>query len=205
MLAEYQCTKLKMDFDLFDIIMTVVAAIACVAVAAMALHRRRRDVEPEMDDRQDIRDRQADMVLQNLYFGFSCIESKEHFRRSLLRLSAQNKREELHDRLSHGDIDGDLSELYGTFDRMFLELYPDFTGNLSRLLPDDEQLPALAPGTLNSELRVLALMKLGDGDIKHIAKVLHLTVATVYNYRSKYRGKIRCGEGETFESVVRRL
>ncbi len=145
------------------------------------------------------------MMLGNLDFNFSCIEARERYRKNLLILSAQNRREELHKRLSNRDIDDDLLQLYANFDSAFLKLYPDFIPNLQNMLAVGEQLAPLPQGTLNSELRVLAMIKLGETDLRHIADVLNISVATVYNYRSKYRNKLSLGQGEDFSEVIRRL
>lgn len=200
------------------LICTTLAAIASAVVVAIVSGRRSRatssstattddfvtpqpavTVAPSRDDRLDT------LLKHNLEFGFASIESREHYRKNLLILSAQNKREELHNRLSHRDIDDDLAQLYSDFDAMFLQLYPDFLDNLNRLLPDGDKLPPLPAGSLNSELRVLSLMKLGDTDIRHIAKVLNLSVATVYNYRSKYRNRIAAANDINLEDAIRNL
>ncbi|MGB4017118.1 MAG: hypothetical protein WBK85_07585, partial [Petrimonas mucosa] len=59
-------------------------------------------------------------------------------------------------------------------------------------------------GELNNELRIFALMKLGITDMKQIADFLHYSVQTVYNYRSKVKGKAKL-TGEEFEEMVLKI
>ena len=44
-------------------------------------------------------------------------------------------------------------------------------------------------GILNTELRIFALMKLGITESAEIARFLHCSQSTVYNYRTRYRAK----------------
>lgn len=100
----------------------------------------------------------------------------------------------------------DLNEFFLAFDRSVLELYPSFVKEVNALLKrncqytvkynQDHHLP-----TLNTELRILALLRLGFGDNKEIARIFRFTVQTVYNYRSK--AKARAINEDTFEDDIK--
>lgn len=140
----------------------------------------------------------------DLCICFSRVADKERYRKGLLRLSAANRREELHSRLSQSDMDEDLYPVYANFDKTFLSLFPDFFNRFNSLLPENERIAMRQDGTLTSEMRVFAMMRLGISDIKQIATALHLSVATVYNYRSRYRNSITEATGD-FEGSIRSL
>lgn len=91
-------------------------------------------------------------------------------------------------------------EFYEMFDNAFLHIYPTFIQDVNALLRDDSKM-AVQPGELmNTDLRILALMRLGIDDCSHIARVLNYSVNTIYAYRNKMRN--RAINRETFESSV---
>lgn len=98
----------------------------------------------------------------------------------------------------------ELKELYAVFDQTFLSIYPDFVSELNKLLRVEERYPMDDSLSLNHELRVFALIRLGITDANKIASFLHYALRTVYNYKSKVRSKAM-GEGEDFEDRVRRV
>ena len=103
-------------------------------------------------------------------------------------------------KLSTDELEKDISELHANFDKTFLALYPNFVSEFNSLLRTDEQYYP-DRGELNNELRIFALIKLGITDMKQIADFLHYSVQTVYNYKSKVKGKARLG-GDQFEEMI---
>lgn len=103
-------------------------------------------------------------------------------------------------KLSTDELEKDISELHTNFDKTFLALYPDFVSEFNSLLRPDEQYSP-ERGELNNELRIFALIKLGITDMKQIADFLHYSVQTVYNYKSKVKGKAVI-ESDQFEEMI---
>ena len=89
------------------------------------------------------------------------------------------------------------------FDKAVLTLWPDFVGRVNALLSPDRQLVPTAEGRLNTELRLLAFMRLGFDDSSRIARLLGLTLNTIYTYRNK--AKSRALNRETFEADIRAI
>ena len=81
----------------------------------------------------------------------------------------------------------ELKEFYHNFDTTFLGLFPSFIGEFNRLLADDARIGVRRPGSLTTELRIFALVRLGITDTATIAALLHCSVNTVYSYRSRMR------------------
>ena len=98
----------------------------------------------------------------------------------------------------------ELKELYANFDHAFLNIYPTFVEEFNTLLRIEERYPVMSDKSLNQELRVFALIKLGIKDINKIAVFLHYTPRTVYNYRSKIKSKA-LNTDEDFEEKVKLL
>lgn len=98
----------------------------------------------------------------------------------------------------------ELKEFYANFDRAFLAIYPDFVKEFNMLLRPEERYPEKEEHSLNQELRIFALVRLGITDRNKIATFLHYTVRTVYNYRHKVKSKA-INQDDDFEEQVREI
>ena len=90
------------------------------------------------------------------------------------------------------------------FDSAFLHLFPNFVESLNALLLPDEQIVLKPDELLNTELRIFALIRLGIKDSSQIAELLHYSVNTIYNYRSRVKTKARVSRDD-FEDLVAKI
>ena len=98
--------------------------------------------------------------------------------------------------------DEDAASFLHGFDQAFLDQYPSFVEQFNDLLvPGNEVHPK--EGSLTTELRIFALIRLGVKDSSEIANLLFYTPRTIYNYRSAIKSKAR--NRDTFENDVRNL
>lgn len=98
----------------------------------------------------------------------------------------------------------ELKELYANFDKVFLNLFPNFVEDLNGLLKEECQIHLSSPNKLSAIVRVFALIRLGIDDSTKIAEFLHYAVNTIYNYRAKLRNGAINDRNE-FEKKVREL
>lgn len=98
----------------------------------------------------------------------------------------------------------ELEELYANFDKIFLNLFPNFVEDLNGLLKEECQIHLSSPNKLSAIVRVFALIRLGIDDSTKIAEFLHYAVNTIYNYRAKLRNGAINDRNE-FEKKVREL
>ena len=98
----------------------------------------------------------------------------------------------------------EVQELYANFDSAFLHLFPNFVESLNALLLPDEQIVLKPDELLNTELRIFALIRLGIKDSSQIAELLHYSVNTIYNYRSRVKTKA-CVSRDDFEDLVAKI
>lgn len=98
----------------------------------------------------------------------------------------------------------ELEELYANFDKVFLNLFPNFVEDLNGLLKEECQVHLSSPNKLSAIVRVFALIRLGIDDSTKIAEFLHYAVNTIYNYRAKLRNGALNDRNE-FEKKVREL
>lgn len=106
--------------------------------------------------------------------------------------------------LSNDIVTAEIQELYANFDSAFLHLFPHFVESLNALLLPEEQIVLKQDELLNTELRIFALIRLGIKDSSQIAELLHYSVNTIYNYRSKVKNKARVSR-EDFEDLVAKI
>lgn len=91
-------------------------------------------------------------------------------------------------------------EFYKAFDLAFLKIYTTFVDDVNALLRPEERYTVETPGTLNNELRIYALIRLGINDGQKIAEFLKYSVNTIYTYRNRIKNKAI--NRETFESDI---
>ena len=123
----------------------------------------------------------------------------------LNRLARDRKLEDLYAELkSNAAINEGIRLFHQNFDTAFLNIYPNFIDEVNKLMleenrfekPDDAK-------KLSTELRVLALIRLGITDNQRIADILRSSITTIYTYRSKM--KARAVSKDTFEDDICRI
>lgn len=118
------------------------------------------------------------------------ISKLDDFRKNIYRMIMARRFDEISEltkspELSHSQI----KELYADFDRIFLQIYPDFVDDFNTLLRPEDRVVPRKGDQLTTELRIYALVRLGLNDSVKIAKFLHVSVQTVYNTRQRTRNK----------------
>lgn len=150
--------------------------------------------------------------LKEIYIGrymdqcLSYIDSLDTYRKTLLKLASAGKLGDIKDKLKSTEIvDERLRDFYDTFDSTFLKLFPTFVEDFNNLLLPEESIIPKKKGTLNTELRIFALIRLGIlSDSDKIAKFLRYSLTTIYNYRTKVRNKAK-GDRAKLESEVMKI
>ena len=127
-----------------------------------------------------------------LELSSTLIDRAENQRKLENRLARDKKLAELYTELK--------SAKYITEDTAFLNIYPSFITEVNKLLskenvidPKDEK--------LTTELRILALIRLGITDNQKIASILRSSITTIYTYRSKLKAKAI--DKTTFEEKIK--
>jgi hypothetical protein len=94
-------------------------------------------------------------------------------------------------------------EFYDVFDDAFLHIYPTFVADVNKLLRDDAQIQLKEGERLNTDLRILAFIRLGIEESGRIAQVLNYSLNTIYSYRN--RMKMRAIDRENFEADIMKI
>lgn len=98
-------------------------------------------------------------------------------------------------------IDEELEIFNRNFDSSFLHIYPNFLNDINQLLKPEHQIELKNQNELNTELRILALIKLGINNSSRIAKILRYSVNTIYNYRAAINKSAI--DKENFEEMIK--
>lgn len=81
------------------------------------------------------------------------------------------------------------AHLFQQFDEVFLKLFPTFKEDYFALFPESERVFLNNGDTLNNEMRIFALYRLGVQDSNQVADFLELSVATIYSYKTRIKSK----------------
>lgn len=92
---------------------------------------------------------------------------------------------------------------FADFDQTFLSLFPTFVESFNALLRPEDQFVMDNKTSLNSTLRIFALIRLGITENEQISDILGYSVNTVYNYRVRIRNKAI--EPKDFEGKVKKI
>ncbi len=149
-------------------------------------------------------------LIRERYIGYyinQCavyLDKLDEFRKNVSRKIKAGQLDELQKlSASTATLEKDAQELYTDFDSTFLEVYPDFVVEFNALLREDEQY-VLKKNQLNTELRIFALIRLGITDVNQIATFLRYSIQTIYNYKSKVKGKAAV-DPDHFEENVKKI
>ncbi len=100
-------------------------------------------------------------------------------------------------------VENEAKTFYDTFDDAFLHIYPGFVEKVNALLRPEERIVLQEGEQLNTDLRILAFMRLGIEESTRIAQILNYSVNTIYTYRNKLRNKAI--DRDTFEVSVKSI
>lgn len=132
------------------------------------------------------------------------IEKLDVYRKTVRKYIITNKTKDLLEHVkSKKVVDDELKIFYSNFDKSFLHIYPNFIQNFNALLKEGERIVVKKDNTLNVELRIFALIRLGITNSSKISKILRYSVNTIYNYRVKVKNSAI--EREEFENLVKKL
>jgi len=97
--------------------------------------------------------------------------------------------EEVLNVLKRYSVKSERNDLFHQFDLVFLKLFPPFIEEFNKLFTPEEQKFVKKDELLNTELRIFALYRLGIQDSQRVADFLDISVATVYTYKTRVKGK----------------
>ena len=130
------------------------------------------------------------------------IDMKE-FKKKMYNLITAGKADTARRELNSNTVtDKYLKNFFEHFDKAFLLSHPDFVERFNALLRPEARIMQEYKDSLTPELRIYALVSIGITDSVSIAKFLHYSTQTVYNYRLKVRHASCIPEKDFAETVA---
>lgn len=144
-------------------------------------------------------------LLEYLSRSRKYLASMESFQNHLYRLFQTHQMDELQKQLRSTQVmASEQADFYADFDEAFTNLYPNFIHDFNELLIPEARIEPKRGEILSTELRIFALIRLGETDSNKIAKFLGYSLTTIYNYRSRIRNNA-LGDKDKFEDLVMAL
>ena len=142
-------------------------------------------------------------IIQLLRYYSDFIDIKEEERRSMSKMQRIGNSEALVKMLNAADKTGKEHEiLLSHFDNIFLELYPTFADDLVSMLNEEGRKILNQKDRMNTPLRIFALMRLGIDNTKDVARILHCSAQTIYNYRNSIRNAFLYDRSHFEEAIM---
>ncbi|HXA02221.1 MAG TPA: DUF6377 domain-containing protein, partial [Cytophagaceae bacterium] len=132
------------------------------------------------------------------------IEKIEKFKNTIDRKISQKKIEDIRDLVNNMNLKPEREQLYLTFDKTFLKIFPGFVEQFNGLFSPEDQFVLDEKQGLPTELRIFALIRLGITDTEKIAGILDYSVNTIYAYKTRMKNK-SIVENEKFEEELMRI
>ena len=168
---------------------------------------QRKEAQEELQKSNGLLQREISYHNQN-FFNVYLLISKyitdvKEFKKKVYNLitagKVDNARRELH---ANTQTDKYLKNFFEHFDKAFLLSHPDFVERFNALLRPEARITLEQEDCLTPELRIYALVSIGITDSVSIAKFLHYSTQTVYNYRLKVRHASCIPEKDFAETIA---
>lgn len=133
--------------------------------------------------------------IKNEYIGYYFninsiyIEKLESFQKSLDKKLSSKRYEDAQTAVKNLNLENERLQLFHTFDKVFLRLFPDFIHKFNLLFNDNEVIVIPNGQLLSTEHRIFALIRMGIHDNERIAKLLGYSVNTIYSYKNRIKNR----------------
>lgn len=136
----------------------------------------------KLSEANEIKDR---YIIESLYSDSSFVNNVEEKFRLIERKIRAKQYADLDAIVGNLGIKQERRRMSSAFDTAFLKLFPGFIDQFNRLFPPEHHFKVSDSGTLPTEIRIFALMRLGIDDAALVAKYLGISLNTIYVYKAK--------------------
>lgn len=187
------------------VVVGILAVLSLALIITLRLVYKKNLIQRRMSLRLEDANKTKDVyIAQFLNLCSTYMDKLNQFNKLVDRKISAGKSEDLLKLTKSGKfVEEQSKEFYEIFDDAFLHIYPSFVDDVNALLLPDKQLVMKEGERMNTDLRILALMRLGIEETSRIAQMLNYSVYTIYTYRNKF--KSRAIDRENFEENVMRI
>ena len=171
----------------------------CIALCRLRIHiKRQQKLRRNLEESNRMKEIYISRVLDLCSVYMDKIHQFCHIVSSMI---SAGQVDELYRLTTSGKfVENQSADFYNIFDEAFLHIYPGFIENVNRLLKPECRFELRKDEKLNTDLRILAFMRLGIDDSARISHILNYSINTIYTYRNKIRN--RAINRDTFEQDI---
>lgn len=201
--------KQKSIFQQYAIAVTVLSLVVLISLVVLFMQYKKLKAAKDQINERNIKLREVNLIKEE-YIGFffktnsDYIDQMELFRQKIDNKITQNKVHEIRPILNSLNVKKDREKMYQTFDQAFLKIFPDFISKYNSLFDPEHQVQLEDSHTLNTELRIYALVRLGIHSTDKIAHILNYSVNTINTYKTRVKNKSKI-PNEDFEKEIRKI
>lgn len=218
-LPSVEDTHLNMVKRQRNLYIFLLACLALIIVALAAVYIYSRKINRKLKEAQRLnaqhlenlneaneRLREANKV-KNKYIGRTLYDASEHIDTLEHIFNKVNKAVLMH---SYSDIskitsvevlDAERKTMFRNFDSTFLALFPNFVEQYNTLFDEADRRYPHEQGTLTSEMRIFALIRMGIRESERIARYLGYSVHTVNTYKTRAKNRSSVSNDD-FEALI---
>lgn len=184
------------------IVMAVMGLLMLLMTCLLAFLRYEMNKLKRLEKKLRLVNKEKDIYIsQFLQLSSIYMDKLNQFCKIANRKLAAGQADELYRMTKSGKFAEEHSEeFYNVFDDAFMHIYPTFVEHINALLQPDKQIVLKEGEKLNTDLRILAFMRLGIEESAKIAQVLNYSLNTIYSYRNRL--KLRAINRDTFERDI---
>jgi len=157
------------------------------------------NINAKLTETSSIKDKYIGNFFYNIYQNISNLE---HIYRSVNKKLTTKNYDELAKSFKQSDLEHERENMYRSFDETFLNLFPNFIEEYEKLFtPEELEHSHKHTNSLNIEMRIFALIRLGVYESEKISKFLNYSVHTINTYKTKVKNKSWV-QNEQFEARI---
>ena len=193
----------KKSFLFFSVVAIILLSVALVSLYFMNKYSERLDrSRMKVNEISQIKDRFLALYMEKCVDYLNKVDDYRSSLRHTARTDGQAAVMAMLRKPSFAD--SEFHDLLAAFDESFLGIFPDFVEKVNEHMQPEYRLAQPSEGELSTELRILALIRMGIPQRQKIAKVLNMSVTTVYSYHSLLQKHSRHPDA-SFDQVVSHL
>lgn len=191
--------------------MLFIVAVFTIYFQMKKLRMARKIIEHQNENLKEINMQLLEVnEMKDEYIIESIYAKAEYLDRIVLMLKTIDNKliarqyEGIKDFVRSSNLKKERENMYSSFDKTFLRLFPDFIVEYNKLFSHQEQLELENNKGLTPEVRIFALIRLGITESERIAKFLDYSVNTINTYKTKVKNK-SIVPNEEFEDRIMKI
>lgn len=128
-------------------------------------------------------------IARTLYDSTEYISALEHYFNIVNKALVTRQYDKIKNMTSQDLISNERSAMFKNFDKTFLALFPIFVEQYNSLFNESDRKNPSEEGTLTSEMRIFALIRMGISENERIAHYLGYSVHTVNTYKTRAKNR----------------